>query len=139
MPFIDVVMDPRSIQKKWYLKFIYDTCGFQRDTDFIIFVAVALIVVYVVKNLYLCFMYSMQYRFTYDNRRKVATRMLAAYLKQPYSYHRCLLYTSLEDHPFAKEAYEAGKYAFVSDYVRVYVIYHYGGIYFDTDIEVRCV
>ena len=35
---------------------------------------------------------------------------------------------SLEDHPFAKEAYEAGKYAFVSDYVRVYVIYHYGGI-----------
>ena len=30
----------------------------------------------------------MQYRFTYDNRRKVATRMLAAYLKQPYSYHR---------------------------------------------------
>ncbi|MFR1374640.1 MAG: glycosyltransferase family 32 protein [Eisenbergiella massiliensis] len=45
---------------------------------------------------------------------------------------------SLEDHPFAKEAYEAGKYAFVSDYVRVYVIYHYGGIYFDTDIEVRC-
>lgn len=41
----------------------------------------------------------------------------------------------LDSHRFAKEAYEAGKYAFVSDYVRVYVIYHYGGIYFDTDIE----
>lgn len=44
---------------------------------------------------------------------------------------------NLEAHPFAKSAYEAKKYAFVSDYVRVYVIYHYGGIYFDTDIEVR--
>ncbi len=43
----------------------------------------------------------------------------------------------LKNHPFAREAYEAGKYAFVSDYVRVYTIYHYGGIYFDTDIEVR--
>ena len=43
----------------------------------------------------------------------------------------------LEEHPFAKEAYEAKKYAFVSDYVRVYVMYHYGGIYFDTDIEVK--
>lgn len=42
----------------------------------------------------------------------------------------------LEGHPFAREAYEAGKYAFVSDYVRVFAIYHYGGIYFDTDIEV---
>lgn len=43
----------------------------------------------------------------------------------------------LEEHPFALEAYEAGKYAFVSDYVRVYAMYHCGGIYFDTDIEVR--
>ena len=44
---------------------------------------------------------------------------------------------SLEEHPFALEAYRAKKYAFVSDYVRVYVMYHYGGIYFDTDIEVK--
>ena len=44
---------------------------------------------------------------------------------------------NLEEHPFARDAYKAQKYAFVSDYVRVYVIYHYGGIYFDTDIEVK--
>ena len=35
-----------------------------------------------------------------------------------------------------KEAYEKGKYAFVSDYVRVYALYNYGGIYLDTDVEV---
>lgn len=38
--------------------------------------------------------------------------------------------------PYIKEAYEAGKYAFVSDYVRIDVLYQYGGIYFDTDVEV---
>lgn len=37
---------------------------------------------------------------------------------------------------FAKQAYEAKKYAFVSDYVRVKVLEQYGGIYFDTDYEV---
>lgn len=37
---------------------------------------------------------------------------------------------------FIKEAYEAGKFAFVSDYVRVFVLYNYGGIYLDTDVEV---
>ncbi|MCY9664542.1 glycosyl transferase [Paenibacillus alginolyticus] len=37
---------------------------------------------------------------------------------------------------YVKEAYEAGKFAFVSDYARVYVLYHYGGIYLDTDVEV---
>lgn len=38
---------------------------------------------------------------------------------------------------FVREAYQARKWAFVSDYVRLYVVYKYGGIYFDTDIEVR--
>lgn len=38
---------------------------------------------------------------------------------------------------FAKEAYENGKYAFVSDFVRIYALYHYGGIYLDTDIEIK--
>lgn len=37
---------------------------------------------------------------------------------------------------FVREAYENGKFAFVSDYVRVYSLYNYGGIYLDTDVEV---
>lgn len=36
---------------------------------------------------------------------------------------------------YVKEAYENGKWAFVSDYVRLWVIYKEGGIYLDTDIE----
>ncbi len=38
--------------------------------------------------------------------------------------------------PYTAEAYRAGKYAFVSDYARFWVLYHYGGLYFDTDVEV---
>ena len=37
---------------------------------------------------------------------------------------------------FAKQAYEAKQYAFVSDYVRAYVLYNYGGLYLDTDVEI---
>ncbi len=40
----------------------------------------------------------------------------------------CIAYTS--------EAYKAKKYAFVSDYARYWILYQYGGIYFDTDVEV---
>jgi len=36
---------------------------------------------------------------------------------------------------YVKQAYEAKKYAFVSDYVRLWVLYNYGGIYVDTDLE----
>lgn len=38
--------------------------------------------------------------------------------------------------PYTKEAYQAGKYAFVSDYARFWILYNYGGLYFDTDVEV---
>ena len=38
--------------------------------------------------------------------------------------------------PYTAEAYKAKKYAFVSDYARFWILYQYGGIYFDTDVEV---
>lgn len=38
--------------------------------------------------------------------------------------------------PYVKEAYDSGKYAFVTDYVRLFALYTEGGIYMDTDVEV---
>ena len=37
--------------------------------------------------------------------------------------------------PYTSEAYRAHKYAFVSDYARFWILYNYGGVYFDTDVE----
>lgn len=37
---------------------------------------------------------------------------------------------------YTKEAYEAKKYAFVTDVVRLYALYTEGGVYMDTDVEV---
>ncbi len=37
---------------------------------------------------------------------------------------------------YVKQAYEAKKYAFASDYIRLYALYNYGGIYLDSDIQI---
>lgn len=42
----------------------------------------------------------------------------------------------INENQYVKEAYENRKYAFVTDYVRLYALYNYGGIYMDTDVEV---
>ena len=42
----------------------------------------------------------------------------------------------LKECKFVEEAYENKKWAFVSDYVRTKVLKEYGGIYFDTDMEI---
>jgi len=38
--------------------------------------------------------------------------------------------------PFVREAYDAKKWAFVTDYARLKIIYENGGIYLDTDVEI---
>ena len=42
----------------------------------------------------------------------------------------------INSNAYVMEAYESKKYAFVTDYVRLYALYHEGGIYMDTDVEV---
>jgi len=36
---------------------------------------------------------------------------------------------------WVKQAFEAKKYAFAADFIRLYAVYNYGGIYLDMDIE----
>lgn len=38
---------------------------------------------------------------------------------------------------YVRQAYESKKWAFVTDYVRLKVVYDHGGIYMDTDVEVK--
>lgn len=37
--------------------------------------------------------------------------------------------------PYVEEAYHLKKYAFVSDFARFWVLYNFGGVYFDVDVE----
>lgn len=42
----------------------------------------------------------------------------------------------INQYPFAKEAFERGKWVFISDIVRLHALYTEGGVYLDTDVEV---
>ncbi len=40
------------------------------------------------------------------------------------------------DHPFVKKALQAEQWAFAADFVRFWLLYHHGGIYLDSDMEI---
>ena len=42
----------------------------------------------------------------------------------------------LSSSKWVQQAFEMKKYAFAADYIRMYALYHYGGIYLDSDVEV---
>ena len=53
----------------------------------LVFLAGVLIAVYIIKNIYITFMYSEQYRFIFENQRKLAVQLLDCYMHQKYLFH----------------------------------------------------
>ena len=43
---------------------------------------------------------------------------------------------NIDNFKFAKEAYDCHRFAFVADVARIWVLYTFGGIYLDTDVEI---
>ena len=43
----------------------------------------------------------------------------------------------IDKHPYMKQAYEHKMYGFIPDYARVDILFNYGGIYLDTDVELK--
>lgn len=86
LPFIDVAMDESKIYSSRVIYAIYHMIGFEKVSSFLIFMAVILIIIYIIKNSFLIYMNERIYRFNYDNQRLMAKRLLSAYLSEPYTF-----------------------------------------------------
>lgn len=87
MPFIDILQDPSFIQSKWYLRWAYELFGFHSANSFMVMLSVCIILIYIVKNVYLILEKNYIFRFSYNTQMKLSTRLLAAYMKEPYTFH----------------------------------------------------
>lgn len=86
LPFINVVLDSDIIEENAYLSYVYDYLGLQSPEEFLIVLGILLIVVYIVKNVFVTYMYNAMYKFTYRSQRDLSIRLLEVYMKQPYMY-----------------------------------------------------
>lgn len=87
IPFVTSIIDPDSLLQRWYVRVVYDYLNLKSSQQLIIIMAAFLILVYIVKNVYLCVMYYSQYLFTYKNQYRLSQQMLANYINRPYAFH----------------------------------------------------
>ena len=87
MPFINIIEKPETIQRTWYLKWVYDLFHFRSAQEFLIGLSVVIILIYIVKNVYLIIEKSYIYKFSYNTQMKLSTRLLDTYMKEPYTFH----------------------------------------------------
>lgn len=87
LPFVQIVMEPNIIEQNKIMKTIYEYFNIHSTNHFLLIIAISLIVVYIIKNLYLLCMYYAQYTFTFNNQMRMSTKLMDCYLKKPYTFH----------------------------------------------------
>ena len=86
LPFIQSILAPEELLQKPYIAFLADVFGVQGGNDLIALVGVALIIIYVVKNVYLMVSAYLQASYSANTQRELAVFMLESYTWRPYSF-----------------------------------------------------
>lgn len=87
MPLVSVITDNSVIEKNDKYALIANALNIRDAKTFVLVMAIFLIFVYVIKNVFICLQYHFQYKFIYDNQRKLSKQMLDHYIHQNYLYH----------------------------------------------------
>ena len=87
MPLMTILTEPKEIEENLFLKSFRDMFSLYDMKQMFVGLAAAIIVIYILKNIYLSLMYYFLYGFIYHNQLKVESRLIDCYMKKPYSYH----------------------------------------------------
>ena len=86
-PVMQVVIDPKQVEESRILSGIYSLFHLGSTTQLAALIMVALILVFVVKNVFLYFMNVVQLRFVYTNQFATSRRMMINFMQRPYEYY----------------------------------------------------
>ena len=87
MPFVNILMDISVIHRDEKMSYFYRLLHFQSEQSFLTALAGCIIVIFVVKNVYMILQKYAIYRFSYNTQMKISTRLLKAYMNEPYTFH----------------------------------------------------
>nr|WP_297707379.1 ABC transporter ATP-binding protein [uncultured Butyrivibrio sp.] len=87
LPLVSAVTDPTITETNKYFRAAGDILNIHDHKMFILVLALGLIVVYIVKNIYLILLNIVQNRFTNNNQRRMSVNMMKRYMDQSFLYH----------------------------------------------------
>lgn len=87
VPVMTVVIDPKAVSESRALSFIYDTFHLTDTSQLAAVIMVALIGVFVIKNIFLYIMMKVQLNFVFTNQFATSRRMMIGFIMRPYEYY----------------------------------------------------
>ena len=86
-PVMEIVLQPEAVDQKPYLRFLYTFFHLHSTEQLAGLIMIALVLVFVIKNIFLYFMNVVQLRFVYTNQFATSRRMMINFMKRPYEYY----------------------------------------------------
>ncbi|MBE5858900.1 MAG: ABC transporter ATP-binding protein [Butyrivibrio sp.] len=87
VPVMQIVIDPEVVSENVILSGIYNAFGCSTTTQLAAIIMTALILVFVIKNIFLYFLNVVQLRFVYTNQFATSRRMMINFMQRPYEYY----------------------------------------------------
>ena len=87
LPFIEAMMAPSELEGKWYYTLIVELFNPETDIELMTILGVAIIIIYIVKNIFLIFSTYMQSWYSTGVQRDLSIKLTDIFLKSSYSYH----------------------------------------------------
>ncbi len=87
VPFINVITDPAKLTGNSDVQKLMGLFHLHGESQLLVFIVGAMIVVYAGKNIYLIFMTYVQYQIIWRNRLKMEIDIMSYYVRQPYVFH----------------------------------------------------
>lgn len=86
LPFINAVIDPESLLEEPLVRRFYDELGMQSANELIVWMAVLIIAVYILKNVFLIYVYNLTYKFAYYGKKQMQNELMRYYIGQDYTF-----------------------------------------------------
>ncbi|MDE7445510.1 MAG: ABC transporter ATP-binding protein/permease [Lachnospiraceae bacterium] len=89
IPVMQMVLDENAVAKNEYLQILCDILHIAHDDNrtLIIVTMLALIMIFVLKNIFLFFQQKAQFKFVYTNQFATSRRMMINFMQRPYEYY----------------------------------------------------
>ncbi len=87
LPFINLILDYDAMMNNKYIAMFCNVTGITDPNMVIVAVAIGIILIFILKNVYVVFQAKLQYEFSYFGLRDLRCRMMDAYLHQKYPFH----------------------------------------------------
>ena len=87
LPVIQVATEPGAEYDNPLITVCVNVFHCNTTEELLFALALLILIIFVVKNIYIVVMYAVQYEFIYNNQQRLASRLMRAYMKKPYIFH----------------------------------------------------